>query len=122
MQTFFRILIAGTLGGLVGCSEFIGPVERTSNTNTAIDVVGEPTDPTNDSTKTADILGAATTIPDGTGSIVDSIPDSLNFDRDLEGSETAADGLKDPDVVGNAETEKPDTLKTSGRNSEKKPF
>ena len=111
--------MATSLGGLVGCNEFIGPVERAANTTTTIDVVGEPTDPTVDLTKTADILASESTVPNAAASFGISVPES---NHDSTDGETTTNGSTEPDVLGNVETEKPDRLKTSGRDAGKKPF
>ena len=55
MRIHLWICLAGTLGSLCGCGEFISTGERTS----AVDVVGEPTDPVPESMEQSEILGSS---------------------------------------------------------------
>jgi hypothetical protein len=108
MRKLFWVILAGNLGSLAGCSEFVAPGERA----TAIDVVGEPTDPTTESMGKPDILGSAPWMADDSESLTDSMAEPLKPQPFPDEADDPVDGADEPDVNGGNGTAKPVSLKT----------
>ncbi len=106
MREFFWIVLAGSLGSLAGCSEFVAPGERTS----VIDVVGEPSDPTPDSMTRADILGSAVPMPDEADSITDTGASHGTAKPFPEDQVDSAEGATELDVADGHGVVKPVSL------------
>lgn len=73
MRTFANLVFAAILIGASGCNEFVSTGEPV----TAIDVVGDPTDPVADSMEPADILGSAIPASDESETLTDNKSDAL---------------------------------------------
>ena len=117
MRKLVWILLVGGFGCVPGCSEFVGPVVRT--TDTTIDVVGDPSDPVSNSSKQADVLGAGIPSLENAESNSDLIPSSTEPAQISDEAEVSVFGTDNSDVVGSTEAEKPDQLKTTSRDSNK---
>lgn len=70
MRSFITFAFIGILANLTGCNEFVA----TNEPVTAIDVVGDPSDPVADSMEPADILGSAMPDPDDSETLSDLRP------------------------------------------------
>lgn len=108
MQNMAWILIAGLPLVLAGCGESVTQGERA----TAVDVVGEPADPTPDQPVHSDILGFNLAPPDLEESVTDSSsepPLQKPFSGDLDDS---MESSEESDINGLPGSAKPVSFKT----------
>jgi hypothetical protein len=107
MRNLVWIGLAGSLGFIAGCGEFVSTGQRA----TAIDVVGDPADPTPDSMDQGDILGSGFSPLAEFDSVTDLTDEPLvpkPFPDDL----ADGTGLSDePDMDGSIGTATPVSLK-----------
>jgi len=108
MRKLFWVVLSGSLGSFAGCNESINTNERA----VAIDVVGEPADPTTESMGKADIMGSAPSLPDDLDSDTELAAEPLVPKSLPDDPEDSMDGTDEPDVNGGNGIAKPVSLKT----------
>jgi len=107
MRNFYFLVLAAWIGGITGCNEIVStPSERA----VAIDVVGDPSDPTPDSMRPADFVGSERTVLDGAAEVaeLESTPAAMSPATE-ESNEPEAEPA--PDVIGGQGIAKPVSLK-----------
>ena len=108
MHRSIWVALAVSLGGLTGCGEFVTSSTRT----TAIDVVGDPNDPTPDADGRSDIDGSGQFMIDGNDPVADSNPVSVKPSLPRVDPDESSESPEEPDVVGGLGTAKPVSLKS----------